>query len=81
MKLLRMPISPMQGDTVSHGGSGWLVNNQSGIVSVPDHVADFMLADGRSGCQPVTDPLVEGGEIITCPCSHHAWRRKQQLPE
>jgi hypothetical protein len=34
-----------------------------------------MLQDGRSGCVEVKPP--EGkGELLSCPCCHFAWRRK-----
>jgi hypothetical protein len=80
MKLLRMPIGPGQGDTVSHGKGSWLVNNQSGIVALPDFVADFMLEDKRSGGIEVTDPPGDG-ELIECPCCHFRFRRQPKEKE
>ena len=67
-------------ETITHGAQGWVVNNGSWIVEVPDEIARFMLADGRSGCLPVEDPPGEG-PIITCPCCHFAWREQPKQPE
>jgi hypothetical protein len=39
-----------------------------------------MLEDVRSGCIEVEPPKGKG-EIISCPCSHHSWRRKDALDE
>ena len=75
--LLKMPLmSPgCEANTVSHGDRGWIVSNSSGIVEVPDEVGRFMLQDGRSGAVLVEPPQGKG-EIISCPCCHFAWRRK-----
>jgi hypothetical protein len=62
-------------NTVSHGTQSWIVSNSSGLVEVPDEVGRWMLQDGRSGCVEVKPP--EGkGELLSCPCCHFAWRRK-----
>jgi hypothetical protein len=54
-----------------------VISNSSWIVEVPDHVADFMLQDGRSGCVLVEDSKGKG-PIITSPCCHFAWREQQK---
>jgi hypothetical protein len=81
MKLLRFqPGAPgAEANTIGHGTETWVTSNSSWIVEVPDHVADFMLADGRSGAVMVEDPppvkgMKGGGAIVRCPCCHHAWR-------
>jgi hypothetical protein len=60
---LRMPPGS---ETVTHGSQGWVVNNGSLIVELPDEIGRFMLADARSGCALVEDPPGEG-EIIEMP--------------
>jgi hypothetical protein len=82
MKLLKFQVTPpgAQADTISHGGQVWVVSNSSGLVLLPDEVANFMLQDGRSGCVLVEDPPGPG-ELLRCPCCHHAWRRTSESEE
>lgn len=64
-------------DSVTHGGQGWIVSNTSWQCDLPDDVAAFMLADGRSGCSLVEEP--EGdGEAVHCPHCGYAWRLERK---
>jgi hypothetical protein len=77
MKLVKMPMMApgCEPNTIGHGDRSWVVSNSSGLVWLPDEVADFMIADGRSGAMLAVDPPGDG-ELLRCPCCSFAWRRR-----
>jgi hypothetical protein len=60
-KRLQMPSGA---ESIGHGGRTYVVSNTDWTVEVPDHVADFMIQDGRSGARIIEEPE---GETVICP--------------
>lgn len=60
---LRMPKGC---DSVTHDQQGWTVNPFTQEVEVPDHVANFMLMDGKSGAVLVEDDFDDLTDV-RCP--------------
>ena len=62
----RLKMQPGSSEPVCHGTESYAVSNVDWTVLVPDHVAGFMLEDGRSGCVLVEDPH-DHPQAVTCP--------------
>jgi len=44
-------------DELNHGNEKFVVDNRTWRVRVPDHIANFMLADGRAGVYQIPDAV------------------------
>ena len=55
-------------DELNHGGEKWIVDNRTWRVQVPDHVANFMIQDGRSGVRLITEGTDD--QTVICPHCH-----------
>jgi hypothetical protein len=70
----RLQMQPGTNEPIFHDGKAYPVSNIDWTCLVPDHVADFMIADGRSGAQLIEDP--EGDDVIICPYRQRAFKQE-----
>ena len=64
-------------DEINHGTQKFTVSNISWQVSLPDEIANFMIADGRAGIVLIgPEPDPEDETTSTCPHCGHFFKKE-----